>query len=61
MARRERQRQLDMDFGDRRRWEEFPEPARRACIELLSRLLAGIVLGTAGAEGEVEEVGDERS
>ena len=61
MARRGRQRQLDMDFGDRRRWEELPEPARGACIELLSRLLAGIVFGTAEAADEVEEVGDERS
>jgi len=52
-----RQRQLDLDLGDRRRWKELPEQVRRSCVELLSFLLAGIVEEERGAE---EEVSDER-
>jgi len=55
--RRRRQRQLDLDLGDRRRWKELPEKARKRTIELLSFLLAGIVKEERGAE---EEVADER-
>jgi hypothetical protein len=55
--RRRRQRQLDLDLGDRKRWKELPEKARRKTIELLSFLLAGIVKEERGVE---EEVVDER-
>ena len=54
---RRRQRQLDLDLGDRKRWKELPEKARKRTIELLSFLLAGIVKEEHGAE---EEVADER-
>ena len=54
---RRRQRQLDLDLGDRRRWKELPEKARKKTTELLSFLLAGIVKEERGAE---EEVADER-
>ncbi len=53
-----RQRQLDLDLGDRRRWKELPEKARKRCVELLSFLLADIVKEERGAEEE--EVADER-
>ncbi len=52
-----RQRQLDLDLGDRKRWKELPERARSKCVELLSLLLAGIVEEECGAE---KEVSDER-
>jgi hypothetical protein len=55
--RRRRQRQLDLDLGDRKRWKELPEKARKKTIELLSFLLAGIAEAERGAE---EEVADER-
>lgn len=58
MGPRRRQRQLDMDFGDQKRWKELPERERRKCIDLLSRLLAGVVRAERGAD---EEVPDERS
>lgn len=54
--RRRRQRQLDLDFGERRQWRELPEKVRRRCVELLSLLLAEVVR----AERVAEEVADER-
>jgi hypothetical protein len=57
MGRRRRERQLDLDFGERRRWKELPLETRRECIELLSLLLAGIV---RAERVDVEEVLDER-
>ncbi len=54
---RRRQRQLDLDLGDRKRWKELPEKAKRRCVELLSFLLADIVKEERGAD---EEVADER-
>lgn len=50
-----RQRQFDLDLGDRRRWKELPEKARNKCVELLSLLLAGIVEEERGAEKEVPD------
>ena len=52
-----RPRQLDLDLGDRKRWKELPERARRRCVKLLSLLLADIVKEECGA---TEEVPDER-
>ena len=54
---RRRQRQFDLDLGERRRWKELPEKARRRCVELLSFLLEGIVEEERGTK---EEVPDER-
>jgi len=58
MRRRRRQRQLDLDFGDRRQWKELPENEQRRCVEFLSLLLAGVVRAERAA---AEEVADERS